>query len=71
MDYYKLLTSVDDYEKICICINDKIYTYNDVINDSIKLEESIKENMNISDKEIVAIFNENLYFQLISFFCFK
>lgn len=68
MDYYKLLTSVDDYEKICICINDKIYTYNDVINDSIKLEESIKENMNISDKEIVAIFDENLYFQLISFF---
>ena len=39
MDYYKLLKSVDDYEKICICINDKIYTYNDVINDSIKLEE--------------------------------
>lgn len=68
MNYYKLLNKISDGSKNCIIINDDIYTYDHVNSDIIHLEQKIIESISISKKEIVAIFDKDIYFQFIAFF---
>lgn len=68
MNYYNLLNNVKDESKKCIIVNDTAYTYHWVKKHVSILEEKINKSINVCRKEIVAIFDKNIYFQFIAFF---
>ena len=61
MNYFDLLIKED---KLALNLDNKSYTYKDLFNDSLNLSYSIKT----YKKEIIAIYSDDIYFQLISFF---
>lgn len=61
MNYFDLLVKE---EKIALILDNKSYSYNKLFNDALDLSNKIKT----SKKEIIAIYSDDIYFQLISFF---
>ena len=61
MNYFDLLVKED---KIALILDDKSYSYNKLFNDALDLSNKIET----SKKEIIAIYSDDIYFQLISFF---
>ena len=61
MNYFDLLVKED---KIALILDNKSYSYNKLFNDALDLSNKIET----SKKEIIAIYSDDIYFQLISFF---
>ena len=61
MNYFDLLIKED---KLALNLDNKSYTYKNLFDDSLNLSLKIKT----SKKEIIAIYSNDIYFQLISFF---
>ena len=61
MNYFDLLVKE---EKIALILDNKSYSYNKLFNDALDLSNKIET----SKKEIIAIYSDDIYFQLISFF---
>lgn len=61
MNYFDLLVKE---EKIALILDNKSYSYNKLFNDGLDLSDKIET----AKKEIIAIYSDDIYFQLISFF---